>query len=345
MNNPITHLLRPHLLQLKPYASARHEFKGQAEIYLDANENPFGSGVNRYPDPYQMKLKKRIADWRVVNPNQIFLGNGSDEAIDLLIRLFCRPGIDKIVIPAPTYGMYSVSAQISNVEVVNVPLLDTFQLDVSSMKRRFSDTTKLLFLCSPNNPSGNCLEAKALLEMITEFPGIVVVDEAYIDFCLGESILPRLNKFDNLVVLQTFSKAWGLAGIRLGMAFATPSIIDWMNKIKPPYNVNSLTQKIALEAFDTIDQQQAWVQSLLEQRKVIVDALKETACVLNIYPSDANFVLIRMDDAKMRYNQLLKQGIVVRDRSKVLLCNQCLRISVGTPDENQSLIKALQNNS
>lgn len=345
MSNPITHLLRPHLLKLQPYASARHEFKGSAEIFLDANENPFDSGVNRYPDPHQQKLKSKIAQWRKVKTDQIFLGNGSDEAIDLLIRLFCRPQIDQIIMPAPTYGMYSVSAQINDVEVVKVPLMDTFQVNVALMKKHFSETTKLLFLCSPNNPSGNCLKAATILEMINEFPGIVVVDEAYIDFCLEQSILPELDKFNNLVVLQTFSKAWGLAGIRLGMAFAAPDIIDWVNKIKPPYNVNSLTQELALKAFDKMDQQQEWVRSLIEQRTFLAESLNRIASVKKVYPSDANFMLIRMDDAKIRYNQLVQQGIVVRDRSNVMLCDQCLRISVGTPQENQSLIKVLQNNS
>ncbi len=335
-------LVQPHLLEMKPYSSARHEFKGAAEIFLDANENPNDTGYNRYPDPMQSEVKKQVSQWRGVASNQIFLGNGSDEAIDLLIRIFCRPGVDKIITTNPTYGMYQVSAQTANVAVIKVPLTSKFQLQVEEIKSHFAATTKILFLCNPNNPTANLLNPLDIKTLVESFPGIVVIDEAYIDFSLEASWLPKLNEYENVVILQTFSKAWGLAGIRLGMAFAAPDIIDWFNKIKPPYNVNVLTQKAALEAFENMPQQRTWVEEILSERTRLMDALKGIACVQSVYPSSTNFILAKMDDAGKRYNQLTNQRIVVRNRSNVLLCEDCLRFTVGTPAENNKLINALQ---
>ncbi|NUO01836.1 MAG: histidinol-phosphate transaminase [Saprospiraceae bacterium] len=337
----IEHLVRDNILRLTPYSSARSEFKGTASVFIDANENPFDTGLNRYPDPLQWKLKAQIGAWRRVEAEHIFLGNGSDEAIDLLVRIFCEPGRDHIVIVPPTYGMYQVSADIANVAVRSVPLQNTFQPDVEAILAQSDAHSKLLFLCSPNNPTANDMEPGRLRRLIAGFPGIVVVDEAYIDFSAQSSCIGWLKEFPNLVVLQTFSKAWGLAGIRLGMAFASEEIIALFNKVKPPYNVNELTQRAALEALTDKNRQEEWVRTILWQRTLLTQFLSGLEYVERIYPSDANFLLVKVRDANGLYRYLADLGIIVRNRSSVPGCEGCLRITVGTPQENEKLLEAL----
>lgn len=336
----ITRLIRENIRKLKPYASARSEYKGVAEVYLDANENPFDTGFNRYPDPLQWKLKEKLAALKGVKQEQIFLGNGSDEAIDLLIRIFCEPREDHIITLPPTYGMYRVSADIADVEVVEVPLLPNFQPDVEAILAKANTHSKLLFLCSPNNPTGNTFSEERMRAIIEGFPGIVVVDEAYIDFATKASLTKWLSDYENLVVMQTFSKAWGLAGIRLGMAFANVEIIELFNKVKPPYNINQLTQEAALKALENREQEQ-WVKQILGQRVLLQQYLMGLDYVERIYPSDANFLLVKMQEPVAVYNYLVERGIIVRNRSNVLLCEGCLRITVGTPTENNRLVNAL----
>jgi histidinol-phosphate aminotransferase len=342
MNINIESLVRKNILQLKPYSSARDEFQGAASVFLDANENPNPSPYNRYPDPLQKELKVKIGQLKNVNPENIFLGNGSDEPIDLLFRAFCEPGIDNVLIPQPTYGMYSVSANINNTEIKTIPLTTDFDLDVHSIQNAWNKNTKLLFLCSPNNPSGNLLDVNKIIELIQAFHGLVIVDEAYIDFTNQPSFSLRLNEFNNLVILQTLSKAWGLAAIRLGMCFANQSIIAILNKIKPPYNISILTQKVALEELEFKGRKEKWVSEILKERENLVISLKAVKSVLKVYPSDANFVLAKMTNVKLIYQKLIEQEIVVRDRSSVILCDNCLRITIGTRDENQKLINALK---
>lgn len=337
----IRDLVRPNILSLKPYSSARSEFTGAAEVFLDANENPFDTGLNRYPDPLQKSLKQKISDWRGIDADSIFLGNGSDEAIDLLVRIFCEPGKDHIILLPPTYGMYQVSADIANVGIRQAPLTPAFQPDVPAILAIANEHSKLLFLCSPNNPSGNMFAMQHIEALLAQFPGIVVVDEAYIDFAAQPGCLPLLAKYPRLVVLQTFSKAWGLAGIRLGMAFADKEIIRLLNNVKPPYNINQLTQEAALRALDNRVQYEQWVQTLLGQRTLLTQYLLGLDFVVRVYPSDANFVLVKMQNPGAVYQYLVQQGIIVRDRSQVILCEGCLRITVGTPTENQKLISAL----
>lgn len=342
VNMNIEQLVRPNIRALKPYSSARSEFKGAADIFLDANENPFDTGFNRYPDPLQSALKARIGALKKVDPAHIFLGNGSDEAIDLLLRIFCEPQHDFIITLPPTYGMYRVSADISNVPIKQVPLNGRFQPNVEAILEAGAHPhAKLLFLCSPNNPTGNSMEVDKVEQLLRQFKGIVVVDEAYIDFSSKKSFIHRIEAFDNLVVLQTFSKAWGLAGIRLGMAFAQEEIIKLFNKVKPPYNINELTQRAALEALNTQAQQQAWVHKILGQRTVIQQFLAGLEYVERIYPSDANFILVKVRDPNDLYRYLVDKKIIVRNRSNVLLCEGCLRISVGTPKENEKLFAAM----
>lgn len=338
----IHHLVRPNIWQLTPYASARSEFKGQADVFLDANESPYDTGYNRYPDPLQQKLKAALGALKGVAPEHMFLGNGSDEAIDLLMRIFCEPGEDHIIILPPTYGMYQVSADVANVAVKEVPLLpNIFQPDTEAILAKADAHSKLLFLCSPNNPTGNSFQEGRVKELLRNFPGIVVVDEAYIDFSAQQSATRWLGEFPNLVVMQTFSKAWGLAGIRLGMAFASEEIIGYFNKVKPPYNVNQLTQEAALKALQQSKIQQQRVQQLLGQRVLLQQYLSGLPFVERIYPSDANFLLVKMENARGVYDYLVKQGIIVRDRSRVTLCEDCLRITVGTPAENERVFRAL----
>ncbi|HEY0654696.1 MAG TPA: histidinol-phosphate transaminase [Chryseosolibacter sp.] len=338
----INALVRKNILTMKPYSSARDEFKGEAEVFLDANENPYPSPYNRYPDPLQWKVKEKLASLKNVDPKNIFLGNGSDEAIDLLIRAFCEPGKDSILITEPTYGMYSVCAEVNGVNIQQARLTPDFDLDVDALPKIFDATTKILFLCSPNNPTGNLLTREKVHDVLKRFYGIVVIDEAYIDFAQGKSFIEELVNYPHLVVLQTFSKAWGLAGLRLGMAFASPSIISILNKIKYPYNVNIKTQELALDALDNAYKKDIWVDEILRQRDQLVKKLKSLKVVDKVYPTDANFILVRVKDAPATYHYLMNNKIVVRDRSRVTLCYNCLRITVGTPEENERLINALQ---
>jgi histidinol-phosphate aminotransferase len=338
----IQSLIRKNIRAMKPYSSARDEFKGEAEVFLDANENPYPSPYNRYPDPLQVKVKNKIAPLKGVTPSQIFLGNGSDEPIDLLIRAFCEPNQDSILITEPTYGMYSVCAAVNAVNVQHVKLTPDFDIDLDTFPNTFDASTKIIFLCSPNNPTGNLLSKEKITEVLKRFYGIVVIDEAYIDFTGSKSFINELEKYPNLVILQTFSKAWGLAGLRLGMAFASEEIISVLNKIKYPYNVNIKTQELALEALDQVYKKDIWVAEILANREKLVKALRSLKIVGKVYPTDSNFVLVKVDDAPATYHYLTEQGIIVRDRSKVTLCYNCLRITIGTPEENERLINALK---
>jgi histidinol-phosphate aminotransferase len=339
----INKLVRKNILELKAYSSARDEFSGTADVYLDANENPYPSDFNRYPDPHQRKLKEKLAKIKNVNSNQIFLGNGSDEAIDLLIRIFCEPGNDSILITEPTYGMYAVCAGVNNVKVNTITLTENFELDADKVSVAIQPTTKIIFLCSPNNPSGNLLNKYAIEKILQQFNGIIVVDEAYIDFAKDEGFVSVLNQYSNLVILQTFSKAWGLAGLRLGMAFASSEIITLMNKVKYPYNVNVLTQKIALSALDNLENKESWITEIVAERERVKNEILPIKGVQKVYPSDANFLLVKIVQANQVYHALLDRGIIVRDRSNVILCNDCLRITIGTPEENNQLLNALRN--
>jgi histidinol-phosphate aminotransferase len=335
----IENLIRKNIRELKPYSTARDEFKGQAEVYLDANENPFPTPYHRYPDPLQKKLKQRISQIKGIAPEQIFLGNGSDEAIDLLIRVFCEPGKDSILIAEPTYGMYSVCAGVNNVTVKKAMLTQDFDVDAEAVQSNL-ETVKLIFLCSPNNPSGNLLSKASIRKILTTRKAMVVIDEAYIDFAADAGFLPELAAWPNLVVLQTLSKAWGLAGLRLGMAFASQEIIQVLNKIKYPYNISVAAQQLALEQLDS-SRKDEQVGIILEERTTLVDALKQFHFIKHIYPSDANFILVKTKNAKAIYDYLIAQSIIVRDRSNVVLCEGCLRITVGTPEENSVLIEKL----
>ncbi len=338
-------IIRPHLATLKPYSSARDEYKGNEGIFLDANENALGSATtedfNRYPDPYQWQIKDKLAIIKAIAVDNIFLGNGSDEAIDLLFRLCCRPSIDNVIILPPTYGMYDVSANINDVEVRKVLLNGEFQINVEAVLQAVDAKTKLIFICSPNNPTGNNIDVTSINRIIESFSGIVVIDEAYVDFSTQASFIQSLRQYPNVVVLQTFSKAWGLAGLRLGMAFASEAIIALMNRIKPPYNVNSQTQKIALEALANHDKVKKMVKTILQERLILQEEMKKLAVVEEIFPSDANFIMVRVKEAKEVYKYLVTKMIIVRDRSSVQLCDNALRITVGTADENRQLLQAL----
>jgi histidinol-phosphate aminotransferase len=337
----INKLLRKNIQKLQPYSSARNEFSGEAMVYLDANENPFNQPFNRYPDPLQKLLKKKIAAIKGVQREQIFLGNGSDEPIDLIFRAFCNPGIDNIVTINPTYGMYEVAAGINDIEVKKVPLTEKFELDASLIFSATDEKTKIIFLCSPNNPTGNCFDRDEILKIIRSFEGIVLLDEAYIDFAPAKSLLPELNNYPNLIILHTFSKAWGMAGIRLGMAFATSEIISVLTKIKYPYNLNILTQTKAMELLSNKKQLNKWVKIIIGERDKLAILLQQLPFVVEVYPSDANFLLVKMHDANGIHNYLMERGIIVRNRSNVHLCEGSLRITVGSPSENEILIKAL----
>jgi len=335
-------LLRNNIKALKPYSSARDEFSGEADVYLDANENPFNKPYNRYPDPLQWAVKEKIASIKNIAPEKIFLGNGSDEPIDILFRAFCEPGVDNMVSIDPTYGMYQVAADINNVEVRKVKLNEDFGFSAQKLLDATNLYTKVIFVCSPNNPTANLLDKTEIIKLITGFDGLVVVDEAYIDFSPESSLLPELDNYPNLIVLQTFSKAWGMAGIRLGMAFAQPDIIRIFNKVKYPYNINILTQKKALKLMDKIQEKEEWVSTILEERGKMVKKLFKLPFVQVVYPSDANFILVKMNDARGIYEYLTEQKIIVRDRSKITLCDDCLRITIGSPKENKKLRKALK---
>ncbi len=338
----LNQLLRDNIRKLIPYSSARNEYKGDAAVFLDANENPYNEPVNRYPDPLQIQLKEQIAHIKNVSPEKIFLGNGSDEAIDLIIRAFCEPRTDNIVAVDPTYGMYKVCADINGVEYRKVLLTPAFDPDIESLLEKADDNTKIIFLCSPNNPTSNSFPREGIIRILKTFKGIVVLDEAYIDFSSGKGFLQTLAEFPNLVILQTFSKAWGMAGIRLGMAFADPFIIAVLSKIKYPYNINMLTMEIALKSLKSIKGKEQWVASILHQRDILARELKSFSFIVKVFPSDANFLLVKVDQPREIYQYLISRKIIIRDRSNASLCDGCLRITVGTPDENARLTEALK---
>jgi len=337
-------LVRPIISNLEPYSSARDEFTlaGDEMIFLDANENPYQNGVNRYPDPQQSKLKEVLALRKALNPNQMLLGNGSDEVLDLLFRAFCEPNKDAVITLPPTYGMYKVLSGINAITNIEVQLTDDYQPDVERVLQQQDATTKLLFLCSPNNPTGTLFSPIIVEKLVQNFKGIVVIDEAYIDFSAAESWVGKLNEYPNLVVTQTFSKAYGMAGIRLGVCYASEAIIAVLNKIKPPYNVNELTQQKAMARLKDSSKIEQEITSLLQERDMLSTTLNELPFVDLVLPSEANFILARVDDAHKRYQQLLQAGIVVRNRSNQPLCDNTLRFTVGTPKENKQLIYILQ---
>ncbi len=339
--------MRNNIKTLKPYSSARSEFSGVASVYLDANENSFGSPLpkwyHRYPDPLQWELKKKISAIKNAPAEQILLGNGSDECIDLLIRAFCEPGKDNLVICPPTYGMYEVYGNINNVEVREARLLPNYQLDLEAVENCIDGNTKLIFLCSPNNPTGNSLEREDVEVVLNNFDGIVVVDEAYINFSRHRSFISELKDYPNLVVMQTFSKAWGLAALRLGMNFASKEIIDVLNRIKPPYNINQATQDLAMKALDGLEEVNAMIRETVQERGSLAAELAALPYVQQVYPSDANFLLVKMDGATKVYEYLRDKGIIVRNRSSVILCEDCLRITVGTPEQDDKLMNELKN--
>lgn len=339
-------LLRPHIATLQPYTSARDEYTGKEGIFLDANENPYGSVTdqdhNRYPDPYQLDLKEEIAKIKQVKSSQIFLGNGSDEAIDLLFRAFCNPGKDNVILLPPTYGMYEVSANINDVETRKIALTAEYQLQPDLILQAVDANTKIIFVCSPNNPSGNKVVREDILRLLREFNGIVVVDEAYIDFSDESSFTTLLSDYGNLVVMQTFSKAWGLASLRLGMAFSSKKMIKILNRIKPPYNISGLTQQTVLAAIQKVEKVKMMIEAILQERAYLIAEMNQLDFVEKIHPSDANFLLVRIQNAGYVYDELIEQKIIVRNRSKVQLCEDCLRITVGTRTENDSLISTLK---
>lgn len=349
-------LIRENIKNLVPYSSARDEFNGAASVFLDANENSLGSfpslsgeglGVrlNRYPDPHQVLLKESIGLIKDIATENIFLGNGSDECIDLLYRCFCNPGKDNVIICPPTYGMYEVSANINEVEVRKAVLQKNFQPDLKAINKLIDSNTKMIWICSPNNPTGNSINRNYIKLLFRNFKGLIVIDEAYIDFATETSFLKELNNYPNLVILQTFSKAWGLAALRLGMAFGSAEIIAVMNKVKPPYNINGATQKLALEALQETEKLNEIVKELIRLRKVLQHNLSKVDIVEQLYSSDANFLLVKVKDAAKVYAYLLSKGIVVRNRANITLCSECLRITVGTGQENEILINALTNYS
>jgi histidinol-phosphate aminotransferase len=340
-------LVRDNIKQMAAYSSARHEYSGVASIYLDANENSFGSPLaenfNRYPDPLQWKLKEKISSIKGVPAQNIFLGNGSDEAIDLLFRIFCEPGKDNVIIFPPTYGMYEVCAAMNDIAIKKIPLLNNYQLDLTAIETAIDAHTKLIFICSPNNPTGNSIHREDIEIILNNFDGLVVIDEAYINYAKQKTFITELTEYPNLVILQTLSKAWGLAGLRLGMAFAGQPIINYLNKVKYPYNINTATQQLAIEALSNISSVNNWTKTTVEQRDWLQTAFLSFSFTKAVYPSDANFILVKMDDAPAIYHYLADKGIIVRDRSSVLLCEDCLRITIGTPDENSQLIECLKN--
>jgi len=345
MSFDLNSLLRPHIAKLQPYTSARDEYTGKEGVFLDANENPFGSiteqDFNRYPDPYQSALKEEIAQIKGVRPSQIFLGNGSDEAIDLLYRAFCNPGKDNVILLPPTYGMYEVSANINDVEIRKVALTPDFQLQPDQILAAADDNSKILFICSPNNPSANKVKREDILFLLENFKGLLVVDEAYIDFSDEPSFTTELDRFPNLLVMQTFSKAWGLASLRLGMAFASEELIRILNKIKPPYNISGLTQDTVLAAIKDKAKVDRMIQDILAEREFLKGELEKLPFVQRIHPSHANFLLVQIPNANQVYDDLIEEKVIVRNRAKVLLCADCLRITVGTREENEALLKAL----
>jgi len=343
----INELVRENIKNLRPYSTARDEFKGQASIFLDANENSYGSPLpadyNRYPDPLQLDLKDALSKIKGVPIENTFLGNGSDEAIDLLFRVFCNPGKDNVIILPPTYGMYEVCANINDVEARKVNLLPNYQLDLEKIAETIDKNTKIIFICSPNNPTGNSINRTDIETILANFKGIVVIDEAYINYAKQKTFIQELTEYANLVVLQTFSKAWGLAALRLGMAFSSTKVIDLLNKVKPPYNINQATQDLAFEALKNIDQVNQWIRESVAERAQLSKELAELELVKKVHPSDANFILAEVTNAQQVYDRLVDEGIIVRDRSKVTLCEGCLRFTVGTKEENQKLLNVLKN--
>ena len=344
-NFNINNLIRENIKSLQPYSSARDEYKDATStemVFLDANENPFQNGVNRYPDPQQNSVKELLSEIKGISTKNILLGNGSDEVLDLIFRVFCEPNQDNIITLPPTYGMYSVLANINAIENKKVVLTEDFQPKVNQILEVADNNSKILFLCSPNNPSGNSFSVEIVEELLMKFNGLVVVDEAYIDFSEQKSWLEKLNNFPNLVITQTLSKAYGLAGIRLGVCYASEEIISVLNNIKPPYNVNELTQKKAIERLSKLDDVQSEVSEIINQRELLIESLKSVSYIIKIYPTDCNFVLVKVDDATKRYNQLIEKGIVIRNRTTQPLCENCLRFTVGTEIENKKLINSLK---
>lgn len=338
-------LIRENVKKLKPYSSARDDFKGEAKVFLDANENSLGSPLakwyNRYPDPHQMKVKEKLSVIKRLPVENIFLGNGSDECIDILQRAFCEPGIDNLIICPPTYGMYEVCANVNNVKVKKVKLTRQFQLDLEAIEEAIDENTKMVFLCSPNNPTANSLHHEDIEAVLNNYFGLVVIDEAYVNFSREKSFAPQLAEYPNLVVMQTLSKAWGLAALRVGLVLASQEIVTIMNKIKPPYNISQASQELVLEALNEVEQVNDMIKEIVKEREILAEALVNLSFVEKVYPSDANFLLVKVIDAVSIYKKLLQEGIVVRDRSRVELCEGCLRITVGTIEENSTLLNTL----
>jgi histidinol-phosphate aminotransferase len=345
-------LIRDNIKNLTPYSSARHEFTGKASVFLDANENAFGSPLssskaatlvryNRYPDPLQWQLKFQLAKIKGVPAENIFIGNGSDEIIDLAYRIFCNPGKDNVIVCPPTYGMYEVSANINDVEIKKVNLTEDFQLNVESILNAVDDNTKLLFICSPNNPTGNNMNRSDIEMLLNSFSGIIIIDEAYINYSKQKTFIQELTEYPNLIVMQTLSKAWGLAALRLGLCYASLDIIDIFNKVKPPYNVNEASQQIGLEALQDTATVNNWIKQVVEQKTVLINEIQQLSFVEKIYPSDANFILVKVKDANKLYDYLSGNEVIVRNRSKDVHCENCLRITIGTPEEIKVLIKLL----
>ena len=347
MNFNLNSLVRENIRLLKPYSSARHEFTGKASVFLDANENAFGSPLeenfNRYPDPLQWQLKFQLARIKGVPAENIFIGNGSDEVIDLAYRIFCNPKTDNVIVCPPTYGMYQVSADINDVPVKKVPLTRDFQLDVESILNAADANTKLLFICSPNNPTGNNMNRADVELLLNNFRGIVIIDEAYINYSRQKTFIQELTEYPNLIVMQTLSKAWGLAALRLGIAFASMDMIELFNKVKPPYNINEASQQLALEGLQNTQQVNEWIKTVVHQKEILVNALHQLSFVRHIYPTDANFILVKVHDAVAVYNYLAQEGIVIRNRTNELMCENCVRITIGTESENTLLIQTLNN--
>jgi len=337
----INNLVRANIKALKPYSSARDEFKGTADVFLDANENPFGE-LNRYPDPQQSKIKDKLSAIKSVETNQIFIGNGSDEVIDLAFRIFCEPGKDKVLTFTPTYGMYDVSANINNIEVIKQPLINDFQINLNQLQPYLDfEDVKIIFICSPNNPTGNSINTEDIEYIIENFNGIVIVDEAYIDFSLQASFIKNINKYNNLIVSQTFSKAWGLAGVRVGVAYASEAIVALYNRVKPPYNVSTLNQEAVLECLNNQSEVSKNIDIILSERTKLKDALNQLDIVKKIYPTDANFLLVEVDNADKTYQYLIDKKVIIRNRNTQV--ENCIRITVGTAVENERLIEALKN--
>jgi len=340
----IKDLIRENIKSLEAYSSARDEFKAMSSefVFIDANENPFDTGLNRYPDPQQTLVKEALSKIKGISEEQILLGNGSDEVLDLIFRVFCEPREDNVIVLPPTYGMYEVLANTNAIELVKIPLIENFQPNVKEIVKGQDAKTKLLFLCSPNNPTANSFDASKIETLIKEFNGIVVIDEAYIDFSIEDSWLGRLDEFPNLIVTQTLSKAYGLAAIRLGICYASKEIISILNKIKPPYNVNQLTQDVALKSLLNQEKVKNNITAIISERNQLIRGLENVEIVEKVYSSDANFLLVQVDDANLRYKQLVKLGIIVRNRTTQILCDNCLRFTVGTADENKKLINTLK---